>query len=53
MTRYQLKDKKRQAQLDALCDENKFSERLDASSEAQFHDAKDYVYVEFGKKKIL
>ncbi len=49
MTRYALKNKDKQAQLDALSDVNKFSERLQISYEKQKDSNDGYVRVCFGR----
>lgn len=48
MTRYALKDKVLQEKLDALSDENKFSERLQVICEKEILDDFDYIIVCFG-----
>lgn len=48
MTRYALKDKERQAKLDALSDVNKFSEQLQKACNAQMGDRYYNVIVCFG-----
>lgn len=48
MTRYKLKDKVLQEKLDALSDENKFSERLQVICEKEILDGFDYINVCFG-----
>lgn len=48
MTRYALKDKVLQEKLDALSDEKKFSELLQATCEKEILDDFDYINVCFG-----
>lgn len=51
MTKYQLKDKARQAQLDVLSDVNKFSDRLQVACKREMRDDGDHIFVEFGKDR--
>lgn len=53
MTIYGLKDKDRQAKLDALSDVNKFSERLSEDCEKAHIKGLDHVCVYFGKRVTI
>lgn len=48
MTKYKLKDKVLQEKLDALSDENKFSEQLQVTCEKEILDDFDFINVCFG-----
>lgn len=48
MTRYKLKDKKRQTQLDALSDERKFSDQLQIECADKLSNASTLIAVPFG-----
>lgn len=47
--RFALKDKDRQAKLDSLCDENKFSEELQETCREKLGNNANFVCVHFGK----